>query len=377
MPASLVPRTAGGDTFGDQPDKYVEVLAALYEPVKDVDPQAQIVFGGLAYDGWDNGFVEDFLDDVLAQGGGDYFDFMNFHYFTYYREIVGPSYGIDIIGKTAYIRDKLESYGVDKPHICSETCMGSNPGFGTEELQARYVPQVMARSGEAGLDFTVWWWLYDYSNIAQECGLLRENGSLKPAYYAYQTLASELASTEYVGSMPPADTGSDDIEAYEFATVQGSAPVIVAWTNDGLQHQMLLETEQIVMVDKFGATTEISDDDDGKNDGKVTVSVGPSPVYLRYQRMYQLDIVTIGMGTVKRQPNRADYQFGEVVTLTPVPSADWSFGHWGGVDAEGLAFNGDGTWSLTMDADRALTAMFLPPKDHGAYLPVVYRNARP
>jgi hypothetical protein len=342
----------GWGYFGNQPGEYVKVLAALYAPIKAVDPQAQVVFGGLAYDGWDNGFVQGFLDEVLKRGGGAYFDLMNFHYFTYYRNLWNP-YGVDIVGKTNYIRNKLQSYGVNKPQICTEACMGSNPGFGTEELQARYVPQLFARSKEADLDFTVWWWLYDFSNIEQDCGLLKANGSPKPAYYAFQTLARELSSTQYVRSL-----SSTQIEAYEFETVNGSVPVIVAWSTNASQRQMVLEAEQIVVVDKFGGTTTISDNDDGQNDGEVTIAVGPSPVYLRYPRRYTLTTTTIGAGSVQKTPERQDYAFGDLVKLTPIPDADWYFGHWDGTDAGGLADNGDGTWSLTMDADKTLTAVF-------------------
>jgi hypothetical protein len=142
----------GWGYFGNQPEKYVEVLAALYQPIKQVDPQAQIVFGGLAYDNWNRGFVEEFLDGVLAHGGGAYFDVMNFHYFTYFKEVWDP-YGIDIIGKTNYIRNKLTSFGVTKPLVVTEACRGSNPGFGTFELQSRYIAQLYARSKAAGLDF--------------------------------------------------------------------------------------------------------------------------------------------------------------------------------------------------------------------------------
>jgi hypothetical protein len=341
----------GWGYFGNQPGEYVKVLAALYGPIKTVDPQAQVVFGGLAYDGWNNGFVPGFLDEVLKRGGGAYFDLMNFHYFTFFRNL-WDVYGVDIIGKTTYIRNKLQSYGLNKPQICTEACMGSNPGFGTEELQARYVPQLYARSQEADLDFTIWWWLYDHSS-GQQCGLLRADGSPRPAYYAFQTLARELSATEYVGPWSLVR-----IEAYRFQTVPGSVPVIVAWSKDSSQHPVVLGAEQIVMVDKFGTTSIISDEDDGLNDRRVTVPVGPSPVYLHYERRYNLTASTIGGGRVQRWPERQGYAFGDVVELTPIPDAGWHFGHWDGADAEDLVDNGDGTWSLTMDADKSLAAVF-------------------
>jgi hypothetical protein len=60
-----------------------------------------------------------------------------------------------------------------------------------------------------------------------------------------------------------------------------------------------------------------------------------------------------------------------------MPAKGWDFVEWGGVDAGSLVFNGDGTWSVTMDADKTLTAIFSPAKDHAAILPLVRRNVRP
>ena len=347
----------GWGYFGRQPEKYVEVLAALYDPIKAVDPEARIVFGGLAYDGWNNGFEEDFLDDVLALDGDLYFDVMNFHYFTYFQNLWDP-YGIDIIGKTTYIRDKLADYGVSKPFICTEACEGSNPGFGTLETQSRYVPQLYARSQEADLDLTIWWWLFDFATIEMQCGLLDKNGEPKQAYYAYQTLDRELSSTVYVGPVPPGEAGSDKIEAYEFETVANSSPIIVAWTSDNRNHTMSLKTGQVVVVDKEGDRTVIRDGDDGNADGEVMVPIGPSPVYLRSQEQYELVIATTGEGSVEIEPRRASYEIGYVVTLTPIPAEGWAFDQWGGPDAGDLVYNDDGTWSLTMDADKTLSATF-------------------
>jgi hypothetical protein len=353
--------TGGWGYFGHQPEEYTLILRALYAPIKEVDPDARIVFGGLAYDNWSQGFVKDFLDKVLAGGGGAYFDVMNFHYFNYFQKVWDP-YGVDIIGKTTYIRNRLESFGVAKPFVCTEACKGSNPGFGTEELQARYVVQLFARSKEADLDFTVWWWLYDYSDLAMKCGLLTAEGRPMLAYYAYQTLAREMAGTEYVRALSPLETGSEHIEAYQFARVYDRWPVIVAWTNDNSDRTLSLNADKVVVVDKVGNVSVVHDGDDGAVDGLVVVRVQPSPVYLRFQQWYRLCVDVKGQGRVDRSPDLESYQFGDVVKLTPVPAEGWAFDRWSGPDVADLVDGTDGSWSLTMDVDKAVTASFTSPE---------------
>ena len=92
-----------GAIFGHNPQAYVDILSAIYGPMKAADPQAQIVFGGLAYDWFilsptDGPFVEDVVDDVLALGGGAYFDVMNFHFYSIHH-VRWDACGTGIIGK--------------------------------------------------------------------------------------------------------------------------------------------------------------------------------------------------------------------------------------------------------------------------------------
>jgi hypothetical protein len=71
-----------------------------------------------------------------------------------------------------------------------------------------------------------------------------------------------------------------------------------------------------------------------------------------------LTINTVGQGTVQKNPDKAIYRSGDVVTLTPVPDTGWGFAGWSGPNAGELQDNGDGTWRLTMDGDKELTATF-------------------
>jgi hypothetical protein len=264
----------GWGFFGNQPAAYAELLEALYQPVKTADPQAQILIGGLAYDYWpeEGGhFVEDFLDKVLENRGGDFFDVMNFHYYPSFWYKWEP-YGMGIIGKATYLRNKLAAYGVDKPFICTESGMWSDDAQGgSVELQSRYVVRLFTWAMAADLDPTIWFTLIDESGLGTwKYGLLYPDLSPKPSFLAFTTLSRQLSAADYVRTLDSAETGSRQITAYEFLTLDGSTRIIVAWTIDDSSSQMLLRTDRVVMVDKFGNKTAILDGDDG-----------PSPVYLR------------------------------------------------------------------------------------------------
>ncbi len=277
--------TAGWGYFGNEPQAYVDILSAVYGPIKAMDPQAQIVLGGIAYDDWtETGgpFVKSFLDDVLGLGAGAYFDVMNFHYYPAFHE-TWDSYGKGIIGKTAFLRDKLAGYGLDKPFICTEASMWSDAAHGgSDELQSRYVPQVFARTMAADLGTTIWFALEDEDYLgAYKYGLIESDHTPKPAFYAYQTATQQLSRTEFVQALGPDQTGFSQIEAYEFLSLDGTSRIVVAWTGDDSTVEMALQAGEVVRVNKFGDETVVSDGDDGVVDGVVHVDVGPSPIYLR------------------------------------------------------------------------------------------------
>ena len=71
-----------GARWGYYGKEYAQMLAVVYPAIKAADPQAQVLLGGIAYDWYedqDAPFFRGFLDDVLRNGGGAYFDIMNFH----------------------------------------------------------------------------------------------------------------------------------------------------------------------------------------------------------------------------------------------------------------------------------------------------------
>ena len=281
----------GAGYFGHTPEAYVDILEAVYQPIKAVDPEAKVLLGGLAYDLWesaDGPFVEDFLDQVLINGGAAYFDLMNFHYYLAFRANWEP-YGHDILGKLAYLREKVAGYGVDKPFACTETGWFTNPDAGgSDEVQSRYIVQSFVRSMAADLAPVIWFTLLDNEWDPRNWGLLDLSLEPKPSYYAYRTLTAQLSRADYVGELGSTSRwiGSEEttsvlVEAYRFATPAGRT-IIVAWVNDDVTVTLVQPAPQVTVIDKFGGETIVYDGDDGAVDGSVHVSIGPSPVYLRF-----------------------------------------------------------------------------------------------
>jgi hypothetical protein len=83
-----------------------------------------------------------------------------------------------------------------------------------------------------------------------------------------------------------------------------------------------------------------------------------------------LTVNTVGEGSVSQTPDPPYYQ-GDEVILTPNPNSGWIFEGWSGPDAGDLVDNGDGTWSLTMDGNRQVTATFIPLR---VFLPLVIHS---
>lgn len=84
----------------------------------------------------------------------------------------------------------------------------------------------------------------------------------------------------------------------------------------------------------------------------VTVN-GNKTIVATFKQRRALTINVTGNGTVSKDPNKAEYADGDVVTLTATPQTGWSFVGWSGA-ATGSA----SSTTITLDADKTVTATF-------------------
>ena len=92
-----------------------------------------------------------------------------------------------------------------------------------------------------------------------------------------------MANADFLRALRPEDGALSQIEGYEFDVHVGPDHVVVAWTTDDAFHTLVVQTGKATVMDKFGGVNTILDGDDGTVDGRVHMSIGPSPVYVTFE----------------------------------------------------------------------------------------------
>jgi hypothetical protein len=301
--------------WGHDGDRYAQMLAVAYPVIKGADPEATVLMGGVAHDWfteYGGPFYRYFPDDVMAVGGGDYVDAVSFHYFPDWHAewerwdpdsldrqmgwlpaptcgdlfdgqgVVYEAWGKDLIAKTTHFRDRLRTcFGVDKPVWVTELAEHGYAGDPDSlAQQARYVIQGYVRGLAAGVE-NITWYALTTPNDSYEQGLLFDDWTPKPGFYAYRTLTSELAGYAYARTL---DVGG--VEGYVFRNPCDQEKV-VAWGSGWL---ILEPAGRLRVVDREGSVTFIVDggtgDLDGVRNGAVELQLSADPVFVQVISIY-------------------------------------------------------------------------------------------
>lgn len=176
---------------------YTSLLQRTSAAIRDVDPDANILLGGI------NPFDTDFLEDIAEADAWDSFDILAIHP---YVDPYEPESG-NIAASTDGVRALADRYG-EKPIWVTEIGWSSGPGdrdtigLTDEQDQANYLVRVNLLLWYAGVERIFWYTLKD--DIHNPYGLItygdgREDYSeLKPAFHALRTLNEQLAGVEFV-----------------------------------------------------------------------------------------------------------------------------------------------------------------------------------
>lgn len=293
---------SGGIGFwGNNGAGYAQMLRTVYPAIKGADHTAQVVFGGVAYENVGI-FDLDFVDEVMAyieENPGDYFDIMNFHYYPTFAS-VWASWGVDIIGKTTRVREIMAAHGISKPMICTEAGDWSSPDWSwrtaSHESQSRYVVQLYTRSMATHLNTAIWYQLIDCRDDCpweEKRGLFDADRNPKPSYNAYRTLTTRLAGASYERTLTAGELNSDKAEGYLLVVPGALERVYVVWTTqEDTRATLRIPASEAVVYDKYDPSIAtvppvtpfypytVRDGDDGSADGRVSISYGPSPLYV-------------------------------------------------------------------------------------------------
>jgi hypothetical protein len=263
---------------------YAEMLRRAYPAIKAADPQAVVLIGGLALicdpdtprPGW-NCENSRFLEGILANGGGPYFDAVSFHAYAWYGGELGKMVNLNWTGgedvhttalpeRVNFVREVLGKYGEeDKLLFNTETALTCTADTNDcRETQAMYAVRAYAEAIALGLEGQTWFAMVNdgwyYTGLLQGTDL-----SPKPSYQAYQTASGYLSSAHYLGPV-----GYMGLEGYQFRMADGRQ-VEVVWASDGATHALQIPSGAAA-YDRYGTLIASSG----------TVQVGYAPIYIVY-----------------------------------------------------------------------------------------------
>jgi hypothetical protein len=190
---------------------YVRLLAVTHTVVKWIDPEAQVVTGGLGYAGY--------LQAMIDHGAGPYFDLLDFHAYGW----PGSDEALKaFLSVHQAMRHVLDSNGLSqKGMLCSETGYSA----AEPEIQAEYILKLYATSLALGIDGTVY---YSNTNPSwRQMGLVdwRSLTQRTAGYWAYKNASAALDGMRFVSKLPlpPQAVG------YLFADPSSKREVAVLW----------------------------------------------------------------------------------------------------------------------------------------------------
>ena len=281
--------------LGDDVPAYVNMLKAAYQAIKAADPYAQVLIGGLTMVD-PVGTNPNFLAEVLANGGGNSFDIVSFHFYdgqetADYTCADPPDCTIvGLAGKAKKIRDVLEQYSLNKPLMVTEIagrCFPKDQPCDEQDLehQSSLVIKYNVRGMALGLQAIIWYTL-DYPGFLHyNTSLLDAQGQPKPAYRAYQTLSAELSNVRFVRT---SNFGSPDVEGYVFQIDASPREIWVLWrTSSGTTNVNFsvaeLGHDGLRVVDKYDNERQLTDnaDDGTPGDGQITLAVSEEPLIVQ------------------------------------------------------------------------------------------------
>jgi hypothetical protein len=249
-----------------QPQTYVDRLALFHEYVTELDPTAQVVLGGLAYDNWQI-FDRDFFTHTLQSGAGPHFDVVSLHFYP-----INPQDFPTMAHKINEIKAIMQRHGVyDKPIWVTETSMWSNGPDGLAG-QRNYIVEEQARAFCAGADKLFWFAIREeLSPPPLKRWLINKQHQLDQGYATYQNFARQLEGAFCRGAylQVPAN-----VEAYRFGAPAGE--VYILWTNRGTANVTVPAGSSAALIDRDGLTTQPLT----PSGGMVSFPVSTRPVFV-------------------------------------------------------------------------------------------------
>ncbi|MFN8474846.1 MAG: glycosyl hydrolase [Anaerolineae bacterium] len=294
---------ADGHAFWEgTPAQYARLLKVAYQAAKAANPNARINMAGMAF--WFDKEAKRplFMQDVLAALAKDPEAAANNWFFD---GIMVHAYGspLNAYAEPMLYRRVLAAYGLDKPIWIGEANVVpyDDPagklerGYqrATIQEQAAWVIQATALARAAGVErFEVYKMRDEGSDNGVHWGLVRDDGSIRPAYVAYQTAAQQFGGatngTLFWGgsTFPPSGAQVQGIlgsanDRWQFIwpsrlvgvrMQRGDSLVTVVWNTSPQPLSAFIPTDKALSaVDKLGKPVAL-----GQTDGGYKLDLAPA-----------------------------------------------------------------------------------------------------
>jgi len=303
-PLGTPPSTADYGCWGDPSDTlyyggsyFSDMLNLVYPAIKEVDPTAQVIVGGLLMDcgpggNCPNTNILKFIDGIIQNGMGSNFDGIAFHAYDYYqgglgnysnaawnasRATTGP---VELL-KANYLLNKLSQNGLygkfimnsELAVVCNSGCDDPNSvnSKNFEDTKAYYVAQSYSGAIAKGLKAGVW---YGAKMGWRQSDLLYSNLTPRTAYNAYVFARSEIGDAKFSRNI----TQYPGVMGYELN--RSDRRVWVLWSMNGVTNNVTLPELPLAIYDVDGNPRAIT----------TTVAIKLEPYYIELPAIYGLNL---------------------------------------------------------------------------------------
>lgn len=255
-----------GHTWNGSVQDFLQLTRVGYVTAKETNPNAVVHLAAVTH-WWDAAygrqlyfqrFLETLTADPNAAGNDYYFDVATLH--LYFQ----PHYVFDI---TSYYYGLMGSYGIWKPIWIVETNAApsmdpawpvENPRFLVSlDEQAAFIPQALALGMAAGAQRIGIYKLIDTAGDAaanpEPFGLVRADGSYRPAFYTFQVATGMLAGAERTTRDRWDDVGQITVEQSG-----GTTTVLFSRVPGPRMAQVPASTSTASLVDMWGNRQQVS-----------------------------------------------------------------------------------------------------------------------
>jgi hypothetical protein len=259
-----------GGCWGLHPEAYADQLGIFYNQVKAWDPGALVVFGGLAYDNFEQeNIVRSFFTETLRHGAGQYFDVANVHFYPI-NIIEFPT----MAHKINEIKGIMDRHGVRRKKIwITETGMWVNSPYGSVEQQRDFIVREFTRGFAAGVDNLFWFDVREHPTAEGRVHrwLISDDHQPINGYRTFQNYADKI---EGMTSPTPYQNVPPDVEAYRFFTPGRS--LYILWSNTVTQTVAIPASTSAILTDRDGDTSRVVP----VQSGQVFFEVGTRPIFI-------------------------------------------------------------------------------------------------